>query len=365
MKTHKTSRILLNLRRLAAGLLCLLVFVIAGGNAWADIDIDKSGVKISSLEQKTRLYQEIKQLQDDKTKKEEERKKLEDDADVQLKDVRTEHEKSSKAALDIVKKNINARKKKINNKYVAAQADCRKKTSENTACMKAETEKRDAGYVDENKKLEKAQKEQDSKLKKLEDPVREKLGISKIKKEIVDLEKKIETRKLNIESIETREADIVKAANKARGCPKPTDSFEVELEAGFERLPSQLTKDSKDGKPRSGVEGERQLNESTGTCFIWHGNEVHGRWYQLVEGGDSTGIMTAFARQIYTFLAGTVGLLSVLMIIVGGIQISVAGTNQEGLEAGKDRILAAMTGLALLFLSSLILYTINPLFFGF
>jgi len=86
-------------------------------------------------------------------------------------------------------------------------------------------------------------------------------------------------------------------------------------------------------------------------------------WRQVIIGEDGNEILESFARYAYIFLASVVGLLSVLMLVIGGIQISLGGVNADGVSAGKDRIVAALVGLVLLFLASLILYTINPNFF--
>ena len=85
---------------------------------------------------------------------------------------------------------------------------------------------------------------------------------------------------------------------------------------------------------------------------------------QVIQGSDGFDILDEFIRYLYLFLAGLIGIFSVLMIVIGGVQIATAGANQEGLDGGKTRILSALAGLALLFLSSLILRTINPTFFS-
>lgn len=74
------------------------------------------------------------------------------------------------------------------------------------------------------------------------------------------------------------------------------------------------------------------------------------------------GILKIYVKQIYVFGAGIVGFIAVATIVGSGIQISVSGATGD-ITAAKDRITQSIMGIALLFLSALILYTINPTFF--
>ncbi|MDD5179511.1 MAG: pilin, partial [Candidatus Gracilibacteria bacterium] len=89
-----------------------------------------------------------------------------------------------------------------------------------------------------------------------------------------------------------------------------------------------------------------------------------GNWYQVIRGSDGIDILTTYTTLIYRWLAGFIGIAAVLLIVIGGIMISSAGANQEGMESGKKLITSALAGLTLLFVSSLILYTVNPDFFS-
>ncbi len=75
------------------------------------------------------------------------------------------------------------------------------------------------------------------------------------------------------------------------------------------------------------------------------------------------GIIKTYVKQIYVYGAGIVGFLAVAVIVGSGIQISVSGASGD-ITAAKDRIIQSLMGIALLFLSALILYTINPTFFN-
>ena len=67
--------------------------------------------------------------------------------------------------------------------------------------------------------------------------------------------------------------------------------------------------------------------------------------------------------MIYRWAATIVGLVAVIVIIVSSIQLSVAGGDSSAVESAKRRILQSIGGLAVLFLSGLILNAINPDFF--
>lgn len=81
----------------------------------------------------------------------------------------------------------------------------------------------------------------------------------------------------------------------------------------------------------------------------------------LSKGG--TTMIEGYISTIYTWAAGLVGLIAVTVIIISGIQIAMSGGDTQAVESGKNRILKSLSGLAVLFLSGLILYTINPNFF--
>jgi hypothetical protein len=107
-------------------------------------------------------------------------------------------------------------------------------------------------------------------------------------------------------------------------------------------------------------------NLSSGEAWRYKpsGDGKTGKWQQVIRGVDGNEILTTYATLIYRWLAGFIGLVAVLLIVVGGVMISTAGANQEGMESGKKLITSALAGLALLFVSSLILYTVNPTFFS-
>ena len=83
----------------------------------------------------------------------------------------------------------------------------------------------------------------------------------------------------------------------------------------------------------------------------------------VVKGADGLELLNNYASIIYKWIAGLVGAVCILIIIFSGIQISMGGLSQEEISGSKDRITRSLVGLAVLFLSAFILYTINPTFF--
>ena len=84
---------------------------------------------------------------------------------------------------------------------------------------------------------------------------------------------------------------------------------------------------------------------------------------QWIIGVSGAGILKVYVKQLYRWGAVTVGFIAVVTIIVSGIQISISGVSGD-ITSAKNRILQAIAGLVLLFLSGIILYTINPTFFS-
>lgn len=82
----------------------------------------------------------------------------------------------------------------------------------------------------------------------------------------------------------------------------------------------------------------------------------------LLSTGGPT-MIKGFISMIYKWSASIVGLIAVLVIVISGIQISASGGDSGKIDEAKGRILKSIGGLAVLFLSGIILYTINPNFF--
>ena len=74
-------------------------------------------------------------------------------------------------------------------------------------------------------------------------------------------------------------------------------------------------------------------------------------------------LLYSYMGRIYKWAAATVGIVAVLYLVLGGIEISAAQGDSGKIDKAKERIMQSLGGLVLLFLSGLILYTINPNFF--
>lgn len=74
-------------------------------------------------------------------------------------------------------------------------------------------------------------------------------------------------------------------------------------------------------------------------------------------------LLFTYIGIIYRWAAGIIGIISVFYMVFGGIQIATAGEDSQKIETAKEKITQSLAGLVLLFLSALILYTINPNFF--
>lgn len=81
----------------------------------------------------------------------------------------------------------------------------------------------------------------------------------------------------------------------------------------------------------------------------------------LSKGGTS--LLYGYIGMIYKWAASIVGVIAVTVIILSGIQMSASGGDPDALSSAKTRILQSVAGIIVLFLSGLILNTINPNFF--
>lgn len=67
-----------------------------------------------------------------------------------------------------------------------------------------------------------------------------------------------------------------------------------------------------------------------------------------------------YFNYIFNFGLGASGILAITMIVLGAVQMMLNAANPSAQTAGKDKMKSALMGLALIFGSWLILYTINP-----
>ncbi|HPO05782.1 MAG TPA: hypothetical protein PLQ36_01595, partial [Candidatus Gracilibacteria bacterium] len=74
-------------------------------------------------------------------------------------------------------------------------------------------------------------------------------------------------------------------------------------------------------------------------------------------------ILGSYLGMVFKYAMGAGMLLAVLMIMVSGLKIIMAMDDKNAVADAKKQIQRGIIGLAILILSSVILYTINPLFF--
>lgn len=76
-----------------------------------------------------------------------------------------------------------------------------------------------------------------------------------------------------------------------------------------------------------------------------------------------SGLLNTYIGLIYRWAAGIVGIIAVLVIIMNSVLIISSQGEQGTIDGAKTRIFQSLGGIAILFLSALVLYTINPNFF--
>lgn len=77
------------------------------------------------------------------------------------------------------------------------------------------------------------------------------------------------------------------------------------------------------------------------------------------------GLLYSYLGLVYNFMSGIIIGFVILIVIVGGIRISLHGASENEATEGKKMIKKALIGMVLWFTASVILYTINPTFFTF
>jgi hypothetical protein len=85
--------------------------------------------------------------------------------------------------------------------------------------------------------------------------------------------------------------------------------------------------------------------------------------YIPTEGNEGLGAFGYYMSLIYPYVVGMGAAVAVLMGLVGGIQIMLAGADSSKRSAGTQRLLISLGGLLMLLLSSTIMRALNPSFF--
>ena len=84
---------------------------------------------------------------------------------------------------------------------------------------------------------------------------------------------------------------------------------------------------------------------------------------QIYYSSGGTSLLYGYIGIIYKYMAGLGSFIAVLMLIVAGVMRSAAGDKPDLMTKANQLAMRCITGLIVLFLSAVILYTINPNFF--
>lgn len=114
------------------------------------------------------------------------------------------------------------------------------------------------------------------------------------------------------------------------------------------------------GKTQCSAKGQRLASN---TAMSQYKPKFSCKEVQVLICTGGTCLIYAYIAIIYRWGASIVGIIAVLVIVLSGIQLSAAGGDTEAVGKAKTRILQSIAGIVVLFLSGLILYTINPNFF--
>lgn len=116
-------------------------------------------------------------------------------------------------------------------------------------------------------------------------------------------------------------------------------------------------------------------NDKGNIYTLWKGGAIVGddvgpvQALLTYEKGKETqgpfGLLYNYLGLVYNFMSGIIIGFVVLIVIIGGIRMSVSRGDESAYTEGKKMILKALVGMVLWFTASVILYTINPTFFTF
>lgn len=123
-----------------------------------------------------------------------------------------------------------------------------------------------------------------------------------------------------------------------------------------------ITKSCKEemGKDKLTLKVDKDFSALVKKC---PGNEYKCQKVTVLLGQGGVSLIQTYVGMIYRWAATMAGIVCVLIMIVSGIQITASGGDTTGVEAARKRITQSLMALAVLFLSAVILYMINPNFF--
>lgn len=84
-----------------------------------------------------------------------------------------------------------------------------------------------------------------------------------------------------------------------------------------------------------------------------------------VDRNYSVAILETYLQTMYPYAVALISSLAIVMVILGSFEIVTSKGDSGKVSEGKERIMYAIGGLVLLLMASIILWTINPNFFGY
>ncbi len=165
----------------------------------------------------------------------------------------------------------------------------------------------------------------------------------------------------------TREGFLITEITEPLGAPVNVEDSEskiINVYAGVCCLLPVISPEGKkgaDGKTEAICEEERTIYTATFESCVE--NAVFCDQRQWIISRTGAGILKVFVKQFYMIMATMVGSTAVVTLVINGVRISVSGVTGDISEA-KQKIFQAIGGIVILFLSGMILYTINPGFFS-
>ncbi len=101
------------------------------------------------------------------------------------------------------------------------------------------------------------------------------------------------------------------------------------------------------------------LAQSNGLSLL----ECVGSVCQIPTNTGPLGAFGIYFNLLYPWVVGMGAAVAVLMGVIGGIQIMLAGADQGKRSAGINRFMISIGGLLLILFSATILHALNPVFF--
>ena len=176
--------------------------------------------------------------------------------------------------------------------------------------------------------------------------------------------KKADNNKITViieEPLDIGESNPAESKTEIRSCTRNTVCVRRIDNEDFECVSYLNKKGSDEKKAFCSPDAAAQMqskNTADKTVVTLHCSPV-----QVLLSTSGTDMLFTYIGAIYTWAASITGIIAVLIVVISGIQISAAAGDQQAVTNAKNRIFQALGGLALLFLSGIILYTINPTFF--